>query len=205
VNRSNAVPGALALLALAALVAMGCAAHAPAPAPVHPAPRVLMALLPLENLSGRSEYGERFTRLVGASLGRFSRYSLAETGEVDGVLSELRIRSAGALTREQVQKTSGRLQTRWILAGTLLECGTVRTPDGDTPSFALALRLLDGRTGQVVWSDVRVRSGEDHETVFGWGREDSLDRLAAATINDLIMSIRIPDSPDSLQTPEGRP
>jgi TolB-like protein len=188
-----------------ALAISGCAAHSPAPRPGSAASRPAIAVLPLENLSGHAEYGERFSRLVWAEVGRTARYQIVDVGEVDAMLVEFRIRSAGSLTREQVLKASGRLRTRWILAGALLECGTIRTPDGELPTFTLALRLLDGKSGNVVWTDVRARSGEDRETVFGWGREASLERLAASTARELVSNMRVPRTTDSLQTTEGRP
>jgi hypothetical protein len=192
-------------VAVLALLVSGCAAHAPVPPPGSAAVRPKVALLPLENLSGHAEYGERYTRLLWSELGRAARYQVVDVGEVDAMLVELRIRSAGALTREQLLKAAARLHTRWILAGTLLECGTVRTPDGDIPTFTLALRLLDGQTGRVAWTDLRARSGEDRETIFGWGREGSLERLAASTARELVSNLRIPRDNDSLQTMEGRP
>jgi hypothetical protein len=196
-------------LVLAALVASGCAAHArppkPAPMPAAKSARVALAMLPLENLSGRAEYGQRFSRLVWSALGRTGRFELVDPGEVDAVLVEMRIRSAGTFARDQILKASDRLRVRWILAGTLLECGSVHTPDGEIPTFSLALRLLDGRTGRVAWTDLRARSGEDRETLFGWGREESLERLADATARELVSNLRIPQTPDSLPSTEGRP
>jgi len=118
---------------------------------------------------------------------------------------ELRIRSAGTITREQLLKASTRLEARWIVAGTLLECGSVHTPDGDVPTFSLALRVIDGHSGHVVWTYLRARSGEDRETVFGWGREVSLERLADATTRQLIQNLVIPTAPDSLIPTEGKP
>lgn len=182
--------------------AAAAAAPAPAAAPAAASAshgRPAMVMLPLENLSGRAEYGDRFTRLVWAAVGRTGRYDLADAGEVDATLVELRIRSAGSLTREQILKLAGRLKARWILAGTLLECGTAHTPDGDMPTFGLVLRAIDGRTGKVVWTDMRSRTGQDRETVFGWGREENLDRLADTTTKDLVGRLRTPEIPDSLQ------
>ncbi len=196
-------PSTWIALALAALLAGGCAASAPVS--LAPGARTGVAMLPLENLSGRAEYGDRFTRLVWATIGKSGRFDLVDPGEVDAMLVENRIRSSSALTREQVLKAAARLHVRWLLAGTLLECGSTHTPDGDLPTFSLALRLIDGRTGYVVWTDLRARSGEDHETVFGWGREEHLERLAELTTRELAAAIRIPTTPDSLQTTEGKP
>lgn len=197
--------GRLACAMLVLALAAGCAAHAPRVQPLAAGHRTPLAMLPLENLSGRAEYADRFSRLVWAALGKSGRFDVVDPGEVDAVIGELRIRSAGSLTREQVLRISGRLGVRWIAAGTLLECGTVHTPDGEMPSFSLTLRVLDGRSGQVVWSDLRARTGQDRETIFGWGREESLERLALATARELVDQMNIPDMPDSASSTEGRP
>ena len=195
----------LAPVLIVCALAAGCAGSSARPRQLPTAQRKAVILLPLENLTGRAENGDRYTRLVWALLARSGRFDAVDQGEVDGALGELRIRSAGSLTREQVLRVSGRLNARWIVAGTLLESGTVRTPDGDIPSFGLTLRVLDGRTGQVVWADMRARSGQDRETIFGWGREESLDRLAEVTARELVNEIDIPDMIDSVSTTEGKP
>ena len=193
-----------ALLA-GALAVSGCAAARPSLRVPSSGPRPAMAMLPLENLSGRAEYGDRFSRLVWSMLARTGRFDVVDPGQVDAILVELRIRSAGSLTTEQVLKLAGRLNVRWIVAGTLLECGTIRTPDGDIPTVGLSLRVLDGRSGRVVWADLRSTTGQDHETIFGWGREEDLDRVASATAGELINRIRTPETPDSLSSTEGKP
>ncbi len=159
--------------------------------------RTVVALLPLENLTGRSELGERFSRLVWASIGRDPRFHVTDVGEVETAIGEVRIRNAGLVSREQVQRLARRLGVRWIFAGTLLECGTLRTPDGDVPTVGLALRLIDGTTGRVVWADQRFRSGEDRELVFAWGRINDITQLAARTAAELVKDIRLPAAGDT--------
>jgi TolB-like protein len=195
----------LAPVVLALAVTAGCAARAPQVRPLAAESRLPLAMLPLENLTGRAENGERFSRLVWATVGRTGRYDLVDAGEVEAALAELRIRSSGSLSREQVARAAERLGVRWILAGSLLECGSIHSPDGDVPSFGLTLRLFDGRTGRVVWADMSARTGQDRETVFGWGREDYLERLADATTSELIERMRIPTTTDSLSITEGKP
>ena len=194
-------PGATAALLALALAVGGCAVLHRGPAvpvaPVVVGPRQRIAMLPLENLSDKTEYVDRMTRVVWTAIGRDPRFEAVEPGEVDGVLSDLRIRSAGSLTRDQIEDASRRLETRWLVAGTLLECGSVRTPDGDVPSMALSLRLLDGRSGRVVWTDMASHSGEDRETVFGWGRETSLEAVASRTAQELVTQMRLPAASDS--------
>lgn len=187
-------PAAAVLLVLAA----GCSAHAPRAAlrPGETPARVV--LLALENLSGRAEHGDRITRIVWTEVAASPRFDLVEPAEADAAVVEARIRSSLSMTQEQVQKVAKLAGARWVLAGTIVECGSARTPDGDVPTVSLALRLVDGRTGRVRWTDMRSRSGEDRETVFGWGRVTNLERLAQETVRELVSAIRLPAEADSL-------
>lgn len=189
--------GFVALLALAALAA-GCAATAPRPAPAPGAAAAALVILPLENLSGRAEYGDRLTRILWTEVGASGRWDVVEPAEADAAIVEARVRTSLSMTRDQVQKIAERSGARWLLAGTIIECGTARTPDGEVPTVSLALRLVDGRTGRVRWTDMRSRSGEDRETLFGWGRVTNLERLAQETARDLVAAIRLPAEPDTL-------
>jgi len=58
--------------------------------------------------------------------------------------------------------------------------------DGDVPQVSLSLRLLAVPGGEVLWSGVHNRDGEDRETVFGLGRVESLESLATQTVMELV-------------------
>ena len=197
----------IATAAFAALVlalGAGCGGTMPAPrTAAEGAPAI--AVLPLEDLSGQAGVGERLTRVVYTELVNAGRWQVQEPGEVDAALAEARIRSTGIMTRDQSVRVAERLGVRWLLTGTTLEYGRVRTPDGEVPAVGLALRLLDGRSGRVVWADQRFRSGEDRETVFTWGRINDITQLAGRTAAELIEGIRVPAAEDTSSVRRGAP
>ena len=195
----------LALVALTGaaltLLIAGCAAtHPPMapPAPTGPLPRV--ALLPLEDLSGRAEAGSVFSRILFVELVRTGACEVIESGVVEAAAESLHIRSAGSLAREDAQDLGRRLDARYLMLGSLLEAGTVRTPGGEVPSVGIALKLLDAATARVVWAAVRFRTGEDKETVFGWGRQHDRQQLAGALAAEVLKGFRIPPA-DTAATP----
>jgi len=196
------------VFALLLVAAAGCAGHrgpALVSAPRAPGDGSRLAVLPLEDLSGQSGAAERMTRVLFTALAQGGAFEVLEPGTVDAALSEARVRSTGMLSREQIQSLSSQLETRWLLTGSALEFGRVRTPDGEVPSVGIALRLIDGHTGRVRWADQRYRTGDDRETVFGWGHESDADRLAMTTLLDLVRGLRIP-ADDTTATPrEARP
>lgn len=193
----RAVPGLIAAALVAA--ALGCAGHRGPQAAAVPGtgPKHKVAVLPLEDLSGQTGAADRMTRVLFTVLAQAGAYDVVEPGTVDAALSDARVRSTGMLTRDQIGLLSTRLETRWLLTGTALEFGHVRTPDGEVPSVGIALRLIDGHSGRVRWADQRYRNGDDHETVFGWGHESDADRLAQHTMTELVQGLRIPADSDT--------
>ena len=203
------LPRAAPRLLLAPLLAtaLGCAGQKPPHGVVVPAPgpHPKVAVLPLEDLSGQSGAADRMTRVLFTVLVQTGTYDVMEPGTVDMALSDARVRSTGMLSHEQIQKLSTQLGTRWLLTGSALEFGHVRTPDGEVPSVGIALRLIDGESGRVRWADQRYRNGDDRETVFGWGHESDADRLALHTMTELVQGMRIPGDGDSTTIREAKP
>jgi TolB-like protein len=198
IGRSRFVRAAGAVALLAALV--GCAATGrPRPAePVTAGLRQRVALIPLENLTGRPDAGDVFTRVLFTELARNATCQVVESGEVDSAMESLRIRPTGALTAGQTAALGRALNAPYLMVGSALESDIVRTPDGDVPSVGVALKLLEVGSGRVVWADLRVRSGDDRERAFGWGRELSRERLLAAMAADLLAGFQLPAAPDTM-------
>ncbi|MFM7231749.1 MAG: hypothetical protein ACKO3S_07175 [bacterium] len=180
--------------ALVALAANGCGgAHVPPPPPVGATsalPRV--ALLPLENLSARGDASDRIARVLVGVLGETRTCQPVPPGDVDAVFMELRIRDANGVTRDRVAEVASRLDAQWLMAGSVLEYGAVRTPEGEYPSVGVSLRLLDARDGRTAWSAMRVITGQDRESVFGMGRVRNLDQLTERLARELLAGFRLP-------------
>ena len=54
------------------------------------------------------------------------------------------------------------------------------------PSVGLTLRMVEAKSARIVWAGMRFRSGDDNETVFGWGRIRSAERLAEEAVAELL-------------------
>jgi TolB-like protein len=149
-----------------------------------PAPRV--AVFPFENLSGKADAGELLTRVFFAELAGRGAYEVIEPGAVDAVLDSLGIRNPSSVTSAQLRAAGDTLGVSRIVLGSVLESGTVHGEDGELPALGLSVRLVDPASGTVLWTGMRFRSGDDHETLFGWGRERSAERLASKVARDLV-------------------
>jgi TolB-like protein len=153
--------------------------------PKHPT----VAILPFEDLSGRVDVGESFTRVFLAELVRSGRADVVEPGLVSDAVERLQIRTTVAMTRAEMKALADSVPCTHLLFGTVLDAGTVRTADGDLPSVAATLRLVEASTGRVVWACEHSRTGEDSETMFGWGRERSRDRLLSQLAAEMISEL----------------
>lgn len=183
---------ALAALLSSALVA-GCAATVPRQhlaAPDALAGRPRTAFLPLENLTEEASRGLQVNEIFYVEFTRCGVFEPVESGEVQEALRELRIRHTGSLSHEHIGALGERLGARLILLGSILECGTATTRDGPVPALGVSLRLLDVATRTVVWTDAHVRTGEDREGMFGWGREESFERLTTETAVEMFDQLR---------------
>ena len=177
----------LALVAAACVLA-GCAGGSRqmlrSGLPVLGRPRV--AVLPLEDLSGEPAAAVGFTRMLFAELVQTGCCDVPESGVVEEVMDSLGIRSGGSLRADQVRALGTRLDVGHLLTGSLLESGTVKTGDGEVPAVGAALKLIEVSSTRAVWARLKFRTGEDRETVFGWGRERSAQILAGSLAKEMI-------------------
>ena len=147
-------------------------------------PRV--ALMPFENLSGREDQSEVFTKVFFAQLVATGAFEMVDPVQVDAAMDSLRIRATGSMTIGQLRVMADTLHVPYILLGSVLESGTIKDPDGDIPSVGASLRLVEASTGRVAWAGVQFISGGDRETVFGWGRVRSAERLVMQLAQDML-------------------
>lgn len=175
-----------------AVLAAGCASARPRAthAPLAVPEGASVAMLPFEDLSGRENVAEEFTRVFAAELVRTGTLPVLEQGLVDDALDRLSIRSPRSMTADEMRRLGDTLRVTHLLFGNVLEAGEVRSEDGSVPSVAAALRLVDIRTGRIVWACHHSRTGEDRETVFQWGRERSRDKLIASLAVEMLDDLR---------------
>jgi TolB-like protein len=201
-----------AALAVLLVLGAGCTAggRARPDADVTAGPRPRVAIVPFENLTLREDASDVLTRVLFVELVRTGTSEVVESGEVEAVLESLRVRPTGSLATEQIRAIGARLRVGYLMVGSVLESDVTRTSEGDVPSVGVALKLLEVASGRVVWANLVVRTGDDREKVFGWGRELDRNRLASALARDILRDFRIPVAaavpsaapahPDSLST-----
>lgn len=185
-------PRAVLLASCVLAMTAGCAGTKPmgSPRPFIAPPGARVAMIPFEDLSGRVDVAESFTRVFLASLVQSGTLEVLEPGLVEAAIEGLRVRSTSAMTGRELYALADTLGATHVLLGTVLDAGVVRTEEGELPSVAAALRLVEVRTQRVVWACHHAKTGEDHATVFGWGRERSRNRLLGALATEMMGELR---------------
>lgn len=193
-SRRFSRPACGALLLTVVLLSSGCAAGFKSRTPA--ARAAIVAVLPFDNLSDRTDAGEVATRIFAARLSAMGSCRIIEPGEVESALEEARVRTSSVLTYAQIRALGERLKTRHLLVGTVLENTKVRTADTEVPAVGISLRLISTTTGEVEWTAMTFRSGDDRETVFGWGRTYSAQKLTADLAEEMLRQLpRLADEP----------
>jgi TolB-like protein len=181
-------------LALLAGLVLTCSAGAPAirrsAGGLVPTGHPRAALVPFENLAGREGQGSLFSKVFFAQLVASGALEMVDPGRVDEAMDSLGIRSGGSLVPEQIRALGDTLHAPCVLLGSVLESGKIQSGGVDVPAVGATLRLVDAASGRVLWAGVHFRSGEDHETLFGWGRVVSAERLVSLLAQDLLTDFR---------------
>jgi hypothetical protein len=163
-------------------------AHAASAADSVPPLLPLVALLPLTNLSGTPEAGETFDHLLLAHLAGTG--PVVEPGIVNAVMDSLRQRPTAALSAGQMLAFRQALGARYLVLGTVLEHGMVHTPDAEFPCSGVMVKVLDADSARIVWAGSRFACGDDHERIFGWGRDFDPMSVASKLSVQLAQDIR---------------
>jgi TolB-like protein len=151
-------------------------------------PRV--ALMPFENLAGREEQSEIFTKIFFAQMVSSGAFDMVDPAQVDAAMDSLHVRATGSMTIAEVRAMADTLHAPFLLLGSVLESGSIQDGTGEIPSVGASLRLVEAASGRVWWASVHFRSGDDRETVFGWGRVRSTERLISELAWDMLRDFR---------------
>ena len=113
------------------------------------------------------------TELIGTSVSdlfvtemlRAGRYELVERGQMANVLSEAELALAG-LSAAKAAEVGQMLGADGVIIGTVDEYGTVAKGGKVCPSVGISTRLIECKTGKIVWSVDLAERGKMGETTL---------------------------------------
>jgi TolB-like protein len=189
-------PRALALIALVA-GASGCSPHPQAyrGEPIQAGLRV--AVVPFSNYTGDRDAPDQVLPLILVELARLPGVSVVEPGKVEAVLDQEPWLLFDRIPPDLVDRFGEEMEADALLVGSILAYGQRDGAVGPVPEVSVACRLLEVPGGKILWSVVHSRDGEDGESVFGLGREESLNRLAREAVRETLETFPPPDTKET--------
>jgi polysaccharide biosynthesis protein PelC len=150
-----------------------------------------LAILPFDNYSGVEDAGKQVSGAFLVELLRQTSFHIVESGEIERVMKEERIRSAGQIDNATAKLLKEKLSADYLLIGAVGEYNYLKEGDRDVPLVGFTVRLLDASTGQIVWAANHSKRGDDGELIFGWRGVSSLSKLTQICVKDVISRIKI--------------
>jgi TolB-like protein len=178
-------PG-LVLLLLLMLIGCGSGVQVAVQESTKHTPPVRLAVLFLDNLSGKDKASEKVTEYLLQSFSKMSQLHVAEPGTVYDVLRKNRIRSTTTLTSEQVASLGAELGVSLLVTGSVIDY-TERDNQylGKIPTVAFTIRVIEVATGRTVMTAIATDRGDRKTFLFGIGSVRSCDVLAQRLCDDL--------------------
>ncbi len=149
-----------------------------------------IAVLPFENLSAEEGAGEKVQKIFLVELLKNRKYYVLEPGEVEKALKELRLRATDKLSSADCQKLREKLAVDWIFLGSVLEFSLKRQGTEEIPVVSLTARILEAKSGKIIWASFASRQGDDSEFLFGIGKINSTPELAKKIAFRMVLSLK---------------
>lgn len=151
---------------------------------VEPPKRV--AVLPFENGTDRRGAALIVDDLMVVGLFQAGRYAVADAGEVHRALQALGLAPYGGIDLDSLRRIGDKAGVDAVILGRVEEYNEGLRPGASTsPSIALDARMLETKTGQILWMGYHAARGEDSQVVLEFGKIKSMVPLAMKVIGEL--------------------
>lgn len=118
-----------------------------------------VAVLPLENLTGDTQAGERVRKAVVAELLAAGVVDVVEPGQVNLTLNRAGIQSLTTMSVDDLKKVGAELGAQLLFLGSTDVYDRVNFGGGTFPEVTINLRAVDAQTGTIVWSAMTTAGG----------------------------------------------
>lgn len=148
-----------------------------------------VAVLPFNNISGRTDAGRIVTNLFVTELFNSGRFVVIEPGNILQFMREERVKVLGEIDLVKLQLLSRRFDLDGVIVGTVLEFNDGTKGARALPVVSMNARMIEPVEGRIVWSAQDKKEGADFITIFGQGRVRAITSLAQKIIRNFIYTI----------------
>lgn len=150
-----------------------------------------IGVLPFVNESGRRGAAEIVTNTFNTILFKSGSFVVEEKGNIEKFLLNEKVKTINMMDTELIKKLGERLKIDTVIAGVVEEfTGGDRGERLTTSVVAIRARLIDVRSGKILWMTRHRRSGDDYITVFGFGQIRSVSALTKRMVSEMIETIK---------------
>jgi len=143
-----------------------------------------IAVMPFKNKSDIKGAGMIATYMFITELFKTRVFEPISYGDVRDLVVALRVRSKGELDFKNIGSIEEASGVDGILVGTVEHYSEEM---GSIPPLALiSARLIDARTGKILWYDGYQYRGDDGISIFDWGRLRSVENVAYIVVSKLV-------------------
>ncbi len=159
-----------------------------------------VAVLPFENGTERGGAALIVDDLLVVSLVRVGLFEMADPGEVTYGLQTLGLTPYGAIDLDALRSIGGKAGVDAVILGRVEDYNEGLRPGTSTsPSIAIYARMLETKSGKILWMGYHEGRGEEYQIVLEFGQIKSMVPLAMRVIAELVStmepSLRLPAIP----------
>ncbi len=147
-----------------------------------------IAVLPIENFTNDGLAAERVRKLVIAEI-LSKGVDVVEPGEVTSVLIDLKLKSLSSLSVKDIQSMAKTLGVDVLMMGSVEAYGISNGVSTSYPEVSVHLILLDGATGNVVWSAWNTSGGPSFWTRHFGVDGPTLSETARKVVRDAVNTL----------------
>ncbi|MGD2079567.1 MAG: DUF799 family lipoprotein [Nitrospirota bacterium] len=155
---------------------------APAPASAEPEAAFKIAVFPFDNLSEDVEAQMAVMPVLREQLAEMG-LQLADEAEVNRILFRERVRRTSYLSSGLAGELREDLGAEAIFLGCIFDF-----IQGETPQIGLTARLVETRSGRIIWAGFASAKGTEFAGLLGLGEIKTMDRLVPEAVERLLDS-----------------
>ncbi len=160
-----------------------------------------VAVIPFENLTNEKYVGEKVSQVFLSEMLIAKDFDIVEPGEVSKALQVAQVNGNGNgsaifgpegatnLDLIKLQKITGQLNCQALVIGSVTSYEMVRVGSEQYPQISLNVRLVDGKTGTIIWMSSFTKRGGPGVPFIGFGEKYTLSELTQDVCRNIVGEI----------------
>ncbi len=149
-----------------------------------------VGVLPFINESGRHGIGEVVTNIFVTVVFRKGVFEVEEQGNIKRFLVRNKVKRIDKISSTQIKRLGENVKTDAVFIGTVEEfSGGGKRAGAMTPVVSIRVRLVEAKTGKILWIARHRRTGDDYITLFEFSRVISVNELAKRVVSEILETI----------------